>query len=96
MWHHYPPVVFEVEYRSCSSTAEELERRAVRVNSERFICDHRDGQYVASLLSVLRHITALHLDFISAVPEPWYVANNAPAQLFSSLRHFKQLRSLEV
>ena len=62
------------------------------IGSEHFALDASDTQCLSAMLHVLRHITALQLLAILPYSSP----NDSLSPLVPSLRHFKQLRSLDM
>ena len=95
VWSRFPPLTFEVDERIVKVN---VEQRYLLVNGQRFGGKHRDIDFALSLLSALRHIPALHLNFSKYGAVPCYDADNdeTPTALFSSLSRFTQRRSLEV
>jgi len=97
IWRDYPPVslVVKERYKEDTTVALIVKERAVLVGDERFDGTHHFDQFASSLLSALRHVTALRFSFEVSLN----IHNgqfNALVAVLGSLRHFTQLRSLEV
>jgi len=90
----YRPVTFVVEEQTNEASA--VQGCVVRVGIERINCTGSGGRGVSSLLSVLRHVSELRLVFHRVGTVSYWVEHVVPSAAVSSLRHFTQLRSLEV
>ena len=116
LWHQYPPVAFVVDVHSHKRAKQyKVHVRAESVNIKRsadglvswllsdtdsFTLPRHGAQLATALLSVLRGVAALWLDFPNYFPSP-SAANQfyravQPSSILYELRHFSRLRCLRV
>ena len=87
---HYPPVIFRVKEHIRGRVVTE---RVVWIGEDEFTCSGLES--VSSLLSVVRHVTALHLFLDPGVDSSW-TSEELLDVVFTSLQCFTQLRTLDV
>ena len=94
VWKYYPSVWLQLVEVMGART---VRQRTLTVGRELFYCKSSNWKFAGQMLSVLRHVTALHLWFdrrggfgIA------YACNKVSIELMETLGQFKQLRSLKV
>ena len=94
VWRHYPPVTLVVDENIGGDLT--VERRVVSVGDEQFRDTGPGSSLVPTVLSVLRRITSLRLEWVRSAVDYLSATFDVPLTTFPSLQHLTRLRTFEV